>query len=167
MPTQAPLDILKEAILLEKRGRAFYENAAAGSTNAAVKEFFQAMAEEERGHIAILAEQYKSYQATHAFAAVDSRKTSIPPVAENVLTEDLKNRIAGAGFEAAAISAAMLMEEKAVALYADRAKATGDAQEKALYRWLAEWEQGHLTFLARLDQEIKEALWQDNQFWPM
>lgn len=167
MSNQSPLDILKEAILLEKRGKAFYENAAAGSANPAVSEFFQSMAEEERLHIGMLTEQYKTFKHKGRFAAVDSRRTDSLPIAQSVLTDELKHRIAGAGFEAAAISAAMLMEEKAVALYAGRADVSQDEEEKALYLWLAEWEQGHLTVLARLDREIREALWQDNQFWPM
>ena len=40
-------DILKSAILLEKRGRAFYENAAQQTSAAVVKRFFEMMADEE------------------------------------------------------------------------------------------------------------------------
>ena len=167
MPNASPLDILKEAILLEKRGQAFYAQAAAASSNPAVREFFEAMAEEERGHADLLAEQYKSYKTSASFDPAGTLGTAVGSVAEKVLSADLQNRIAGAGFEAAAISAAMLMEEKAITLYSGRAAATTDPAEKALYRWLAEWEEGHLTFLARMDQQIKEALWQDNLFWPM
>lgn len=166
MPVHSPLEILKEAILLEKRGQAFYAHASDSSTHAAVKEFFHAMAEEERRHIDLLGEQFKAYTQHQQFIAFEEQVIGQPPLADRVFTDDLKTRISGAGFEAAAISAAMLMEEKAIVLYAGRAKIAEDPMEKALYRWLAEWEQGHLTFLARLDQEIKESLWQDNQFWP-
>ena len=76
------------------------------------------------------------------------------------------SHVAGADFEAAAISAAILMEEKAVKLYGERAAASGVEEEKALYQWLSDWEKGHLAFLADLDREIKAAIWDDNQFWP-
>ena len=58
------------------------------------------------------------------------------------------------------------MEEKAIALYSRRAETAQDPAEETLYQWLAGWERGHLSFLAQLDKEIKEAVWNDNQFWP-
>jgi rubrerythrin len=82
------------------------------------------------------------------------------------LTAELKGQIAAAAFEAAAISAAIAMEEKAVAVYAGRQQAASDAEEKALYGWLAAWERDHLDFLVTLDREIKETVWNDNSFWP-
>ena len=54
------LTILKRAILLETRGKAFYKKAAEEAGNQVVKEFFEMMAAEEVSHIKILSEQYKS-----------------------------------------------------------------------------------------------------------
>ena len=87
-------------------------------------------------------------------------------MANKVLGEDVKAKITGAGYEAAAISAAMLMEERAIALYSERAAATADEQEKALYTWLADWEREHLAFLADIDADVKGKIWDDNSFWP-
>ena len=58
------------------------------------------------------------------------------------------------------------MEERAVALYSERADAAEDPSERTLYQWLADWERSHLSFLAQLDKEVREAIWNDNQFWP-
>ena len=44
MTDNSALDILKNAILLEKRGKAFYRTAADQATNDYVKDFFQTMA---------------------------------------------------------------------------------------------------------------------------
>jgi hypothetical protein len=33
------------------------------------------------------------------------------------------------------------------------------------YQWLAEWERGHHQLLFQLDQELKEKIWTDNNFW--
>lgn len=160
------LDILKEAILLERRGRAFYQKVAAQAQNEAVCEFFETMVAEENHHMEILGNQLKSYRADQSFAPLSAGEAQSQPLPDLVLSDEVKKQIAGADFEAAAISAAMLMEERAVKLYGDRATATDNAEEKALYQWLADWEKGHLAFLADLDKALKDAIWEDNQFWP-
>lgn len=78
----------------------------------------------------------------------------------------MKSQIAAAGFEAAAISAAIDMESKAVELYSESAENATDPRVKDLFRWLAEWEKGHHKLLYDLDKELKERIWNDNQFWP-
>jgi len=162
----AALDILKEAILLEWRGRAFYQKVADQAQNEAVREFFETMVAEEQHHMDILGEQLRSYRANQTFEPLAADDAQGQPLPDLVLSDEVKKQIAGAGFESSAISAAMLMEERAVKLYGDRANATGDDQEKALYQWLSNWEKGHLAFLADLDKDLKAAIWDDNQFWP-
>ena len=166
MTTLKTIDILKEAILLEKRGRTFYRTVAEQSHNSAVKEFFETMADEEAHHIRILENQFAAYSRNQQFLPLSSAEKEHAQAAQMVLDENLRRQIAAADFEAAAISAAMLMEERAIALYSERAGSAQDPAEEALYLWLADWEQGHLSFLARLDQEIKETIWNDRQFWP-
>lgn len=56
MTEDKSLDILKQAILLEKRGKSFYQSSAEQAENQAVKDFFEAMADEETHHIKILSE---------------------------------------------------------------------------------------------------------------
>ena len=166
MPTQSTIDILKEAILLERRGQAFYHKVAGQTTNPAVREFFETMAQEEIRHVDILESQFASYVQNQQFLPIAPEDKENKPVAPLVLSQEVKLQIANADFEAAAISAAMLLEERAVALYSQRAEAAQDPAEETLYQWLADWERGHLSFLARLDHEIKEAIWNDNNFWP-
>ncbi|NNG02064.1 MAG: ferritin family protein [Desulfobacteraceae bacterium] len=165
MTENKTLEILKQAILLEKRGRAFYLTAANQAKNEAVKSFFQTMADEEKHHMEILAEHLKSFSTSNTFSPgdYDSMSSKAP---EFVLTDDVKAKISAAGFEAAAISAAMLMEDRAIKLYAARAEAAEDTNEKALYRYLTSWERDHLTFLSDLDKELTENIWHDNNFWP-
>jgi rubrerythrin len=166
MTLSTPLDILKEAILLERRGQAFYHQVAAGVANQAIKEFFETMAEEERRHIEILEAQFRSYDQAQVFEKLEAGVNDGTTLADMVLTPDLMEQIGAAGYEAAAISAAILMEEKAVTLYSQRAAAAQDTDERNLYQWLADWEQGHLRFLVQLDKEIRQAIWQDSGFWP-
>ncbi len=160
-------DILKSAILLEKRGRAFYKSIAKQTEHAAVSEFFNMMATEEEMHVAMLTEQYRSYQESGRFKSTEyGDDAAFSGVAAKVLSDKLKKEISAADFEAAAISAAMSMEQGAIDLYSGRARDAVDENEKALYTWLADWERGHLTFLAEVDQELREEVWNDNSFWP-
>ncbi len=160
------MEILKEAILLERRGQAFYRKVADQADNSSVKEFFEMMAQEEGRHIEILENQFTAYVQNKQFAPLDPKDSQSTPQVQQVLTDKVKQQITAADFEAAAISAAMLMEERAVALYSQQAQATEDPEEEVLYQWLADWERSHLKFLAQLDREIKEVIWNDNQFWP-
>jgi rubrerythrin len=159
-------EILKNAILLEKRGQAFYSKVAEQAAGKAVKEFFEMMADEEVKHVKILSEQFKAYQDTSQFAPDEYNNDFSGSISAKVLTRKLKEEMSAADYEAAAISAAMAMEKNAIQLYSDRSAEANDPNEKALYRWLADWEKQHLHFLAEIDREITEQIWHDNSFWP-
>jgi len=166
MSTNGSLEIIKTAILMEKRGKAFYEKVAEQSQSETVREFFTLMASEEEKHIHVLGEQFKAYHGQNKFVtSVDAYQAS-SEFASKILTQEVKNKISSAGFEAAAISAAIAMEKNAVALYSDRAENSDNPEEKQLYDWLAGWEKEHLNFLIDVDKELKEKIWFDNQFWP-
>jgi len=166
MSDDKSLEILKSAILLEKRGRAFYSKVADQTTGKAVKEFFEMMADEEIKHVEILTEQFKAYSLNKEFIPESNLEGPRGSIASKVLTEELKEEISAAGYEAAAISAAMAMEKNAIKLYSSRAAEAADPNEKALYKWLVEWEVQHLNFLAAIDKELTEQIWYDNNFWP-
>jgi rubrerythrin len=160
------MDIIKEAILLERRGKAFYAQVASQARSPEVRNFFEIMAQEEAQHIKVLELQFKSYEQDQRFADFDELDSTPTDQTQSILTAAIEQKISAADFEAAAISAAILMEERAVAIYSGQAQAANDPKEKSLYEWLARWEQGHLSFLAKLDKEIKEAVWHQQDFWP-
>ena len=166
MSEDKTIDILKNAILLEKRGQAFYSKIASQATGKAVKGFFELMADEEVKHVAILSEQFKAYRQNKQFNPGNYQEDHPNSISAKVITEDLKKEMSAADYEAAAISAAMAMEKNAIQLYSDRASEALDSNEKALYKWLAEWERQHLNFLAEIDKELTEQVWHDNNFWP-
>ncbi|MBE0649934.1 MAG: ferritin family protein [Bacteroidales bacterium] len=158
------LEILKTAILLERQGKAFYTQAARNSKSPAVKQIFEDMAEEENEHIQFLTKQAQSYVENHQFIAPENH----PHEESNtdILTQQVKKEIDAASFEAAAISAAINFENKAIDVYAARAKEATSIEEKAVYTMLAEWERGHHHLLHRLSEDLKEEIWNDNNFWP-
>ena len=83
-----------------------------------------------------------------------------------ILSKEIRQQITAASYEAAAISAAIEMENRAVQIYSDRADASFDVKEKQLYSWLAQWEKGHLKFLAEINDELVEEIWYESNFWP-
>jgi rubrerythrin len=166
MSEDRTVEILKNAILLEKRGQAFYQKVAEQASGTAVKAFFEMMADEEAKHVKILTDQYKAYQENQHFNPGDYTQDPGGDIASRVITSDFKEEISAADYEAAAISAAMSMEKNAITLYGDRASEANDLNEKALYKWLADWEAQHLHFLSEIDKELREQIWYDNSFWP-
>lgn len=160
-------DILKEAILLEMRGKAFYTNVAEKTDSKSAKKIFGQMAEEEDEHINFLSNQFKNYQVTKTFTDVeDIVEEQHDEVAMKVLSEELKKEISAAGFEAAAISSAIDFEKRAIDLYSGRAKEAESDMEKKVYSMLARWEEGHAKALHELNEALKEDIWNDNNFWP-
>ena len=160
-------DILKEAILLEMRGKSFYKNVAEKSDSPAAKKIFEMMAEEEDEHVKFLSTQFTHFTKTFSFVKPDAPKENPEEeVVIKVLTDQLKKEINAASFEAAAISSAIDFETRAVKLYSDRAQSATDPNEKELYDILAKWEAGHQKMLHELNDELKEDIWNDNNFWP-
>lgn len=166
METQKALEILKMAILMEKRGHAFYAKVAENTPDPDIRHIFLTMADEETKHVKFLSEQYVAFEKDHAFRKVDLPDLEQEGYAKLILTDDMKEKISSAGFEAAAIAAAIDFEKRAIEVYARQAEQTDDPNEKALYAWLSDWEKGHLKVLSDMDNQLKEKIWNDNQFWP-
>jgi len=161
------INILKEAILLERRGKAFYSSVAEKSDSASAKKIFEMMAEEEEEHIKFLSSQFANYEKTKKFLKPEGYvENPEDEIAMRVLTDAMKKEINAASFEAAAISAAMDFETRAVKVYSARAAEATDPNEKALYKMLADWEKSHQHFLHELNEELKADIWNDNSFWP-
>ncbi len=160
-------DILKQAIIMENRGKSLYEMVAAQTQSEDVKKIFQTMADEEQTHIDFLTQQFVHYQKNKTFDKNQLEQVAEgDAVANSILTEKIKKDISGAGFESAAISAAIDMENKSIEVYEQRAREATDSNEKELYQWLADWEKGHHQLLLDLNKQLTEKVWYDNNFWP-
>ena len=163
---KSAVDILKEAILLERRGKAFYGTCAKQTQSEAARKIFQMMADEEDEHIEFLSKQFAHYEKNQAFMKNEGGAHPDEDAVMEILSEEVKKEISAASFEAAAISAAMDFETRAVKVYSDRAEETTDQNEKDMYQMLADWEKGHHFWLHKINEELKEQVWYDNNFWP-
>jgi rubrerythrin len=160
------LDIIKQAILLEHRGKALYESVAEKTEVAPVQELFEMLVEEEEKHIDILNKQF-----TLVANGKDLKTGELDKVqditAKTVLSQGVVNGISAAGYEAAVIAAALEFEKNAVKYYGDQEAAANSPEEKKLFNWLVKWETEHMTMLAKIDDDLKEQVWYDNSFWPL
>ena len=166
MENTKALEVLKTAILLEKRGKAFYENMAEQTKSPEARKIFTTMAEEEKAHVEFLSVQFAHFVKEGKFARIDKTNGETEDISSEIMNPKLVKEISAASFEAAAISAAMDFETRAVELYSKRSEEATDPNEKEMYKWLADWESGHHKILYDLNEALKESIWYDNQFWP-
>lgn len=159
------LEAIKEAILLEKRGQVLYRSIAEKSVSATVREVFTTMAEEEEKHEHILGMHYSSLVSSGKLAVI-SKLGQVEDHTDEMITEKVKNEIEAAGYEAAAISAAMALEKEAERFYTQKRDEAESDIERELFQWLARWEHGHLELLASMDKALMEDIWFQNSFWP-
>lgn len=160
------MDVLKQAIILERRGFEFYKKVADQAKEPQVQSFFNDLAKEEVMHIKLLSDQFKAYSSTGHFEVdlFDAREES--QISSQVLDKSMKEKISAASFEASAISAAIAMEQRAVDLYLKQARTAEDPEEKKVYSWLASFEREHLNSLIAIDRALLDDVWEDNKFWP-
>ncbi len=166
MKEKKALDVVKNAILLEHKGKVLYESVVQTSKNEKVKGLFLLLAKEEEKHIDILNQHFKKTLKGEAFEVQELEREN-SSVSEKILSIDIVDTVFGAGYESAVISAALEFEKNAVKFYSEQASAASSDKEEKLYKWLADFEKEHMHMLARLDNEIKEQIWHDNRFWPM
>jgi rubrerythrin len=160
------VDIIKEAILLEHKGKALYESVTKTAEVEGVRELFNMLVREETNHIRILTEQYSNLIKGGDIDSSELEKSD-DTITATVISDTIVKDIFGAGYEAAVISAALEFEKNAVKYYSENAEKATSGDEKKLFQWLTKWEQTHMMMLAKLDNEIKEQIWYDNQFWPL
>ena len=161
------LQILKKAFLMEQQGKNLYETARDKAGSEEVKAFFQELAQDEQEHMDILEKQLKAIMETGNFIAGDYKTDDTAEASSDILDTVLIEKINAASFEATAITAAVSFEDKAVKLYAQRAKESDDPEEKKIYNWLSTWESTHLKKLMAIQDALMEKVWSDNDFWPL
>ncbi|MGB2905780.1 MAG: ferritin family protein [Candidatus Aminicenantaceae bacterium] len=160
------LDIIKNAILLEHKGKALYDSVVKTTEVVAVKDLFSWLAEEEVTHIAFLGRQFRRLSRGEDLDA-SGIEEGHKQVVDSVLTLEIVQGVSGAGYEAAVISAALEFEKRAVAYYSEQAEKAETEAEKEIFGWLSKWEVTHMEMLAKVDDELKQDIWYDNQFWPL
>ena len=159
------LNAIKEAILLENRGQVLYRSVAKKTESDTVRDVFIKMAEEEAKHEEALNLHYSSLVSTGKLAALGKLGQVDDHTAE-ILTDRVRKEIKAAGYEAAAIAAAIALEKEAERFYLEKRDSAESEVERELFDWLATWEHGHMELLASMDRALMEDIWFENSFWP-
>jgi len=166
MPKEEIFNILKGAILLEKRGKALYQHTAQQTSSDGVRQIFETLADEEDKHINYLTDYYTGIMENNE-AEPAVIQDSPAGIHKNVLMGEVVGSISAAGYEAAAISAAIELENNSINYYSEQSQKASNRAGKDLFDTLAHWEKTHLKILTGLDRELRERIWHDSNFWPM
>ena len=159
------LVILKQSILAERRAKTLYQALAKNTQSDSVRDIAKTLMAEEQSHIEFLSIHYRNYTDKGLF--LDSKsKLRQNELADTLVTKKIRREIDAAGYEAAALSAAIELEKKSLALCSGRADEASDVSEGSVYTMLAHWERIHLNLLNKINQDITESIWHDNNFWP-
>lgn len=160
------LDILKNAPLLEDRGRAFYKKAKEESKIEEVKKIFEQMENEEEKHVNFLKKQFERFLKENRFIQTKDFSIDFKPIEEKIF-DALKEKINITDYESMAIYIAITFEKEAVNFYDSKVNESQDENEKNVIKFLRDWEKTHVDFLSKIDEKLKEKIWFDNKFWPI
>jgi rubrerythrin len=160
-------EALKAAVEAEQNGYHFYMMAARSTEDEQGSAVFEELANEELDHVRYLTSQYRSLMSDGVFdpKANLGRRTDLSGDSP-IFSDKLKARAGQAHFEMSALSIGMNLELNAVKFYQGQADVSDDAEVKAFFQELADWESGHYEALSRQSELLKEDYWSDNGFAP-
>jgi len=152
--------ILKTAIEVENNGFDTFMKCAEKTKDETGKKMFHRLAEDEREHKTILEKQLKKVTEGAKLETVDIPKSGIEQIIPTV-REKVKLRKGESGMEEVdALEAALELERKAAQFFRDNAEKVDEAEAKALFLRLAEWEDAHFELIqAELDYIRNTGLW--------
>lgn len=158
-------DVLKRAMLLEMNGKEFFAMAAKTATSAVAKELFEHMVKEEEHHLHILQLTFKRHLEAGKVVLPSEEELAFgfnDPIIDKSFLMELRN----SQFDSSAISIALTLEEKAFKFYQKEEQAANDPEIKKLFTWLTDWEIDHHRKLLALEEDFREEVWNDANFWP-
>ncbi len=158
-------DVLKRAMLLEMNGKEFFAMAAKTATSAVAKELFEHMVKEEEHHLHILQLTFKRHLEAGKVVLPSEKELAFgfnDPIIDKSFLMELRN----SQFDSSAISIALTLEEKAFKFYQKEEQAANDPEIKKLFTWLTDWEIDHHRKLLALEEDFREEVWNDANFWP-
>lgn len=167
MNKEALLAALKSALEAEMVGHQFYQHAAATTEDKGGKATFARMAREELEHFHLLKDQYSALQKNGEFdSSIALLEPPEPESTSPIFSPRFKEKIAGQHFEMSALGVGLQLELNAIRHYQQCASDSQDAEVRAFFARLVEWEQGHYdSFAAELEQ-LREEYWEANDFLP-
>ncbi len=148
--TDKALEILTQALDLERRGQNFYRQAAREVSGEKGRDVFASLADDEEKHAAMIERQMRALQEQRQYEPVPGIRAPDIDLDRRLFPPEGETR--EAEFEGDinvldALHFALDMEMRAHSLYTDAAKKTEDEEGKKLYMWLADAELTHFDLL--------------------
>ncbi len=160
------LEAVKTAIITELRGFEIYKAAAERAHDPAARQMFQSLADDEGAHKEFLEKNYRSLLEKGEWAIPATPQNLTPLDHSDIITPDFLKRVKGGAFEMAVIAAGVELERSAIEYYASQARACPDETAKKTFRFLADWEKGHLDSLKDLERQMRDQYFADMGFSP-
>ncbi|MCX8125680.1 MAG: ferritin family protein [Dehalococcoidia bacterium] len=153
------LEILKQAIAVERQGLDFYRRAADRTRNAAGKAFFASLVEDEKRHERILLVEYDKVKSGAGFVeAATAVRMGLPEI--HLFPEGNALTIPPDSNDLEVIQLAINFEKRGHDMYLKAAESIGDLTGKAVYQYLARWEAHHRDLLEKaLKQLSADGTW--------
>jgi rubrerythrin len=165
--TQAMIQAVKDAVMVEIKGKELYTHAATQTADPAARALFEVLAKDEEDHVRILQNQYRSLMEAGKLDLSDVHPAEVDHGSHDVIDDNFKKSLKRGTFEMAVIGIGCDLERKAIQYYKEHAAKAEDPDLKQLFQWLVEWEDGHLEQLLELEKYYQDAYWSEQGFSPM
>jgi len=147
---QQVLGVLTRAMINEQDGYEFYLAAAERVADPQGKRMFTSLAGDESEHLRIIRNEYERVGQGHAFLDLDTARKTLPAQSELKLfpeKSELKGMLRRAKGDIGALKVALEFELKGYQMYTAAGKEAGDPNAAAVFRYLAEQENGHYELI--------------------
>jgi len=160
-------EVLRKAYQIEVDGSTFCSMAAERADKPAVQELFDKLARDEVQHKAYLKSVIGSYEGKGVAAFnLHLRDPDLKAFTATIFTDAFKQQARGADFELGVLSIGMTLETNAINYFAGAAQHSTEAEVKAFYEFLADWERQHLEALRVIYGGVREDFWHEGGFSP-
>ncbi|HEX9970896.1 MAG TPA: ferritin family protein [bacterium] len=151
---------LKTAIEIEDNGLLNFLKFARQTKDTTGKNMFIRLAMDEHEHRRIIEKQLTNLMEGKPLIKIEIPKSEIEQVAPTIRDKQQKTRGESGLLEIDALNTALDLERKAAKFFRDQANLISDAEAKALFIRLAEWEDAHFDLIqAELDSIQGTGFW--------
>lgn len=151
---------LKTAIEIEDQGLLNFLKFARQTKDTTGKNMFIRLAMDEHEHRRIIEKQLNNLLEGKPLVKIEIPKSEIEQVAPTIREKQQKTRGESGLLEIDALNTALDLERKAAKFFREQANLVTDAEAKALFIRLAEWEDAHFDIIqAELDSIQGTGFW--------
>lgn len=148
--TNKALEILTQALELERQGQEFYSEAAQETFDKEGRAMFASLADDEEKHAAMIERQMRTVQELGQYETLPDIEAPDIDLEAKLFPPERAAREAEIGEEPSVLDAlhfALEIEMRTHTLYTKAAKETEDEAGRTMYMWLADAEMTHFNLL--------------------